>query len=77
MSLPSHPQAHPESTQAALRRAASDLAGTLEWEALPRTLYATDASAYRELPLAVAFPRTEADIARLIKFASLTPACAA
>ncbi len=34
-----------------------------------RRLYSTDASAYRELPLAVAIPRSEADIQRLISFA--------
>ncbi len=34
-----------------------------------RTLYATDASAYRELPLAVCMPRTTEDIVRLIDFA--------
>lgn len=32
-------------------------------------LYATDASAYRELPLAVAMPKTVADIKKLIQFA--------
>ncbi|MBV8216675.1 MAG: FAD-binding protein [Verrucomicrobia bacterium] len=34
-----------------------------------RTLYATDASVYREIPQAVALPRNEADICKLIKFA--------
>ena len=34
-----------------------------------RSLYATDASAYRELPQAVAIPRDEADIALLIRYA--------
>jgi FAD/FMN-containing dehydrogenase/Fe-S oxidoreductase len=35
-----------------------------------RRLYATDASAYREMPQAVAIPRTEADIQKLIRFAN-------
>ena len=35
-----------------------------------RTLYATDASAYREIPLAVAIPRSVADIKKLIAFAN-------
>jgi len=35
-----------------------------------RILYATDASAYRELPLAVARPKDEEDIIHLINFAS-------
>src|SRR5687767_6735282 len=34
-----------------------------------RRLYATDASAYREVPLAVAIPKTEKDIEILIQFA--------
>lgn len=34
-----------------------------------RTLYATDASAYREMPQAVAIPRTVNDIRQLIEFA--------
>ncbi|MBI2516571.1 MAG: FAD-binding protein [Opitutae bacterium] len=34
-----------------------------------RTLYATDASEYQELPLAVALPRSEADVRELIAFA--------
>src|SRR5690606_25359473 len=31
-----------------------------------RLLYATDASAYREIPLAVAIPKSEADIQQLV-----------
>lgn len=34
-----------------------------------RTLYATDASAYREMPLAVAIPKTVEDLKKLINFA--------
>ncbi|WDE99139.1 FAD-binding and (Fe-S)-binding domain-containing protein [Lentisphaera profundi] len=34
-----------------------------------RTLYSTDASAYKELPLAVCYPKDEADLQRLIAFA--------
>ncbi len=34
-----------------------------------RKLYATDASEYQELPIAVALPRTEADVRELIAFA--------
>lgn len=50
-----------------------DLASCLEGEFYDdqamRTLYATDASAYREMPEAVAIPRTENDIRLLIEFA--------
>jgi FAD/FMN-containing dehydrogenase len=35
-----------------------------------RRLYATDASAYREVPVAVAVPKNEKDIERLIRFAN-------
>lgn len=37
-----------------------------------RTLYATDASAYRELPQAVAIPKSDKDLKTLIQFASET-----
>src|SRR3989337_1466501 len=46
------------------------LEGELFTDATTRSLYATDASAYREIPIAVAFPRTEGDIAKLIHFAT-------
>ena len=36
---------------------------------LMRRMYATDASAYRELPLAVAYPKSEQDIQTLVEFA--------
>jgi FAD/FMN-containing dehydrogenase/Fe-S oxidoreductase len=47
-----------------------DLAGDLYHDMTNRLLYATDASAYRELPLAVVRPRNEKDINRLIRFAA-------
>jgi FAD/FMN-containing dehydrogenase/Fe-S oxidoreductase len=37
---------------------------------ITKTLYATDASAYREMPLAVAFPKNDSDIKLLIEFAN-------
>jgi FAD/FMN-containing dehydrogenase/Fe-S oxidoreductase len=48
---------------------ASQLEGELYHDPTARTLYATDASAYREFPQAVAIPRTVADIRKLIEFA--------
>src|SRR6187401_3214284 len=45
------------------------LEGDLFYDITMRTLYATDASAYREMPLAVAIPKTIEDIKLLIKFA--------
>ena len=35
-----------------------------------RRIYATDASAYREVPVAVAYPKSEEDIQRLVQFAT-------
>ena len=50
------------------------LAGTLEGELFTddsmRILYATDASAYREMPLAVAIPKNNNDLLKLIIFAN-------
>src|SRR5688572_10082777 len=52
-----------------LQQLAKDLEGDLYFDNTMRTLYATDASAYREMPLAVAIPANEGDIKRLIAFA--------
>ena len=52
-----------------LQQLAAQLDGDLHYDNLMRALYATDASIYREWPLAVAVPRSEADIRRLIDFA--------
>jgi FAD/FMN-containing dehydrogenase/Fe-S oxidoreductase len=46
------------------------LSGSLFWGSLHRHIYATDASVYRMLPLAVAYPRDEADLRHLIDFAA-------
>lgn len=48
---------------------ATQLEGELKYDSLTKTLYATDASVYREIPLAVAFPRSEGDLKKLIHFA--------
>ena len=52
-----------------LQKLAGELEGELHFDTTMRTLYATDASAYREFPLAVAFPRNIKDIKKLIAFA--------
>ena len=49
---------------------ASRLEGELHTGRLMRTLYATDASEYQEMPLAVALPRSEADVHALVRFAA-------
>ena len=52
-----------------LRQLGHELEGELFDDTTTRTLYATDASAYREMPLAVAIPRSIPDIQKLIRFA--------
>ncbi|MCK7554465.1 FAD-binding oxidoreductase [Chitinophaga sedimenti] len=52
-----------------LRELAANLDGILYDDLTTRTLYATDASAYREMPLAVAIPENNNDIKKLIAFA--------
>ncbi len=54
---------------AALLQLTHTLQGELHTGTTMRTLYATDASAYREMPLAVAIPQTENDLVALIRFA--------
>lgn len=53
-----------------LKQLAGQLKGDLFFDTTMRTLYATDASAYREMPLAVAIPQTKEDIRELIRFAA-------
>ncbi|PWK22132.1 FAD/FMN-containing dehydrogenase [Arcicella aurantiaca] len=52
-----------------LAQLATKLEGELHYDTVMRTLYATDASAYREMPTAVAIPKTINDIKTLINFA--------
>lgn len=52
-----------------LQQLAGLMEGELYSDKMMRTLYATDASAYREVPLAVALPRNDKDIQTLIQFA--------
>ncbi len=47
----------------------SKLDGELHYDKVMRTLYATDASAYREMPLAVSIPKSEKDLFELVNFA--------
>jgi FAD/FMN-containing dehydrogenase/Fe-S oxidoreductase len=51
------------------QRLAAELEGAVHFDAAMRTLYATDASVYRELPQAVVLPKTEEDIGKLVRFA--------
>ncbi|MEO6960699.1 MAG: FAD-linked oxidase C-terminal domain-containing protein [Puia sp.] len=53
-----------------LKNLSGQLAGDLYTDDTTRTLYATDASAYREMPLAVAIPKNDDDLKLLIDFAA-------
>ena len=55
--------------QQALQSLAPSLKGEIMTDDSIRFIYATDASAYRELPLAVVYPSTKSDIIKLIRFA--------
>jgi len=50
----------------------TQLEGELYLDDTMRLLYATDASAYQEMPLAVAVPKSKDDIKKLIAFATTT-----
>jgi FAD/FMN-containing dehydrogenase/Fe-S oxidoreductase len=52
-----------------LARLSKQLEGDFYFDQLRKTLYATDASVYRQLPLAVALPKSTKDIKILIDFA--------
>jgi len=54
-----------------LKALSEELEGELFFDNTMRILYATDASAYREMPLAVAIPRSVQDLKKLIHFAKI------
>lgn len=56
-------------TNTRLEELERELEGDLFYDDTMRILYATDASAYRELPLAVALPRSVDDLKKLVSFA--------
>lgn len=53
-----------------LKKLAIAVEGELLFDSLYTSIYATDASVYREMPLAVCYPKSAADIKELIKFAT-------
>ncbi|NHF60042.1 FAD-binding protein [Flavobacteriaceae bacterium TP-CH-4] len=53
-----------------LKQLGSSLEGRLLNDSLTKALYATDASVYRKIPLAVAYPSSVEDIKKLIHFAN-------
>ncbi|WP_438976553.1 FAD-binding and (Fe-S)-binding domain-containing protein [Polaribacter sp.] len=57
-------------TNSVLEQLHKSLKGEVLYDDLHKTLYATDASVYRKIPFAVAFPKDENDIKVLIDFAN-------
>ena len=55
---------------ASLKTLHESLTGEVLFDKLHQTLYATDASVYRKIPLAVAFPKDAKDLKILIEFAT-------
>lgn len=53
-----------------LDQLAASLEGELYYDDVHRVLYATDASSYREKPLAVTIPKSKSDIQKIIRFAA-------
>jgi FAD/FMN-containing dehydrogenase/Fe-S oxidoreductase len=53
-----------------LRALADDIAGVLRTDSLHRIVYATDASAYQEMPLGVVVPAGAEDVARIVRHAA-------
>ncbi len=66
--MPSPPP--PSALPPALAALAAELEGELRVDDVARTIYATDASEYQERPLAVALPKTDDDVRRLVRFAA-------
>ena len=54
----------------ALKALEANFAGEIHTDHLTRTLFSTDASAYQETPVAVAYPKTDSDIVALVKLAA-------
>ncbi len=65
-----HPLMNTPDLQNQLERIGSRLDGEMHVSRLIRTAYSTDASVYRETPLAVAIPRSDDDLQTLINLAS-------
>jgi FAD/FMN-containing dehydrogenase/Fe-S oxidoreductase len=55
---------------AKLKSLAESLEGDLRYDIITRTIYSTDASVYKEMPEAVAWPKNNTDLKKLISFAS-------
>ncbi|HLN55927.1 MAG TPA: FAD-linked oxidase C-terminal domain-containing protein [Bacteroidales bacterium] len=52
-----------------MKRLSDELEGEIRFDDTTKTIYSTDASVYKEEPAAVAWPKNESDIRKLIQFA--------
>ncbi len=59
-----------KSVETRLKVLGEDLTGEFKYDSIYRTIYATDASVYREFPVAVAWPEGVSDLKKLIHYAS-------
>lgn len=59
-----------QTTESLLSTLGLSLQGSLYTDTVMKTLYATDASAYREMPLGVAIPESKEDLEKIILFAN-------
>lgn len=59
----------PYETEINLSQLKNKLSGELYFDNAHKIMYATDASAYREVPVGVAYPRNKEDLKQLILFA--------
>ncbi|WP_299799860.1 FAD-binding and (Fe-S)-binding domain-containing protein [uncultured Maribacter sp.] len=53
-----------------LSKLRQDIEGDVRFDNLTKTIYATDASVYRKIPLGAAFPKSVDDIKKIIRFAN-------
>jgi len=53
-----------------IQELSEQLTGELFFDDLHKSIYATDASVYRKIPLAVAYPKTKDDLKKLLAFAT-------
>jgi FAD/FMN-containing dehydrogenase/Fe-S oxidoreductase len=58
-----------ETFQSKLDELASSLEGDLRYDSIAKTIYSTDASVYKEEPVAVIWPKNEDDVRKVILFA--------
>ena len=54
----------------AMQELNQSLEGEIHYDELHKRAYATDASVYRKIPLAVAYPKNKSDLVKLVAFAS-------